>query len=331
MDAASRTRDPSDRLDCRHHRLGSGARRLWWRLTDALPRGLSGWFREEPLWVDLRWAREASRLSHRDPRLQDNVATLAAPLRGIPKDDLVGQNIVLHRRTVRLTQAAAALLALLALVAASGGLVALNQRNAARHETALAESRALASAAANTASTELDASLLLAQQAARMHPSPETRAAMLTAVTASPHLVRFLQQRSEVSALADLPNGGVAVGHTDGSVSLLEADYQNERTLGGVGKDPVTALAVSASSDLVAAADQRGMVRLWSARTRTPRRQWLARPGDSTSVAIAPDGRTVAVATRSRDPGSTRRPGWQCARCNIAGALRHRYREPCIP
>ena len=132
-----------------------------------------------------------------------------------------------------------------------------------------------------------------------MHPSPETRAAMLTAVTASPHLVRFLQQRSEVSALADLPNGGVAVGHTDGSVSLLEADYQNERTLGGVGKDPVTALAVSASSDLVAAADQRGMVRLWSTRTRTPRRQWLARPGDSTSVAIAPDGRTVAVATRS--------------------------------
>lgn len=30
-----------------------------WRSTDALPRRLSGWFRAEPLWVDLRWARES--------------------------------------------------------------------------------------------------------------------------------------------------------------------------------------------------------------------------------------------------------------------------------
>ena len=73
-----------------------------------------------------------------------------------------------------------------------------------------------------------------------MNPSPETRAAMLAAVTASPHLVRFLQQRSDVSALADLPGGGMAVGHTDGSVSLLDADYQNERMLGGTGKAAVT-------------------------------------------------------------------------------------------
>jgi WD40 repeat protein len=272
-----------------------------WRATDALPRELSGRFREEPLWIDLRWAHEASRLSHRDPRLQDNVATLAALLRGIPKDDLVGRDIVLHRRAVRLTQAAVALLALFALGATSGGLVALNQRNAARRETVLAESRALANAAATTASTELDASLLLAQRAVRMHPSPETRAAMLSAVTASPHLVRFLQQRSDVSALADLPNGGVAVGHTDGSVSVLDADYQNARTLSGTGKDPVTALTVSTSSDLLAAADQHGTVRLWSTRSRTPRRQWSARPGDSTpvAIAIAPDGHTVAVATKS--------------------------------
>jgi WD40 repeat protein len=270
-----------------------------WRSTDALPRRLSGWFREEPLWVDLCWAHEASRLSHRDPRLQDNVATLAAPLRGIPKDDLVGRDIVLHRRTVRLTQAAVALLALLALGATTGGLVALSQRNAARRETVLAESRALASAVQSTASTELDASMLLAQQAARLHPSPETRAAMLTAVTASPYLVRFLQQRSDVSALADLPNGGMAVGHTDGSVSLLAPGYQGERTLGGTGKDPVTALAVSASSDLLVAADQQGNVRLWSMSSQTPRRLWSARPGDSTSVAIAPDGHTVAVGTKS--------------------------------
>jgi TIR domain len=109
-----------------------------WPSTDALPRRLSGYFREEPLWVDLRWAREASRLSHRNPRLQENVATLAAPLRGIPKDDLVGLDIVLHRRTVRLTQAAVGLLALLTLAATTGAFVAIGQRDAARGQAAIA-------------------------------------------------------------------------------------------------------------------------------------------------------------------------------------------------
>lgn len=95
-------------------------------------------------------------------------------------------------------------------------------------------------------STRLDASLLLAQRAVRMRPTPETRAALLAAVTASPHLARFLHQRSAVSTLADLPGGGVAVGHADGGVSLLDARYQGERTLRGIGNSAVTALAVSA-------------------------------------------------------------------------------------
>src|SRR6266545_187527 len=270
-----------------------------WRSTDALPRGLSGWFRQEPLWVDLRWAREAPRLTHRNPRLQDDVATLAAPLRGIPKDDLVGRDIVLHRRAVRLTQAAVALLVLLALGAASGALVAVKQRNTARRQTRLAESRALVNAAGTTMSTRLDASLLLAQRAARMRPTPETRAALLAAVTASPHLARFVQQRSAVSTLTDLPGGGVAVGHADGSVSLLDARYQGERTLGGVGKSPVAALAVSTPSDLVVAADQRGMVRLWSVADGSLGWQRPGRLGAVTAVGIAPDGHTVAVATTS--------------------------------
>jgi WD40 repeat protein len=268
-----------------------------WRSTDALPRGLSGWFRQEPLWVDLRWAREAPRLSHRNPRLQDDVATLAAPLRGIPKDDLVGRDIVLHRRAVRLTQVAVTLLVLLALGAASGALVAVNQRNNARRQTVLAESRALVNAAGSTASTQLDASLLLAERAARMRPAPETRAALLNAVTASPHLVRFVQQRSAVSALTYLPGGGVAIGHADGSVSLLDALYQSERALGGTGKSPVT--AVAAHSGLVVAADQRGMVRLWSVAGGTLRWQRSGRRGEATTVGIAPDGHTIAVATKS--------------------------------
>jgi WD40 repeat protein len=270
-----------------------------WHATDALPRGLSGWFRAEPLWVDLRWAREASRLSARNPRLQDDVATLAAPLRGIAKDDLVGRDIVLHRRAVRLTQVAVTLLVLLALGATSGALVAVDQRNTARRQTRLAESRALVNAAGSTAPTQLDASLLLAERAARMRPTPETRAALLAALTASPHLARFVHQRSAVSTLTNLPGGGVAVGHANGSVSLLDAHYQNERTLGRTGNSTVTALAVSGPAGLLIAADQQGTVRLWSLASGTLRRQWPARPGEATAVGIAPNGHTAALVTRS--------------------------------
>ncbi len=270
-----------------------------WDSTDALPRELSGRFRDEPLWVDLRWAREASRLSPRDPRLQDGVATISAPVRGIPKDDLVGRDIVLHRRAVRLTQVAVTLLVLLALGTASGALVAVDQRDKARRQTVLAESRALVNAAGSAAPTRLDASLLLAERAARVRPTPETRAALLAAVTASPHLARFVQRRSAVSALADLPGAGVAVGHADGSVSLLNDRYQHERALGGTGTSPVTALAASASARLVVAVDRQGTLRLWSLADRRLRWQRAERPDEATSAAIAPNGRTVAVATKA--------------------------------
>jgi WD40 repeat protein len=270
-----------------------------WGVTDALPNGLSGCFRQEPLWVDLRWAHEQTRLSHRNPGLQDAVASLAAPLRGMPKDDLVGRDLVLHRRAVRLTQAAVALLVLLALAATGGALVAVNQRNAARRQTLLAESGALVNAAAITAPTGLDTSLLLAERALRMHPSPETRAALFAALTASPHLVRFVHQPSAVSTLANLPGGGVALGHGDGSVSLLDAHYRNERTLEGAGTTAVTALAVSASADLLVAADRQGTVRLWSLASGKLRWQQRAGPSEATASGIAPDGLTVATATLS--------------------------------
>jgi WD40 repeat protein len=270
-----------------------------WHTTDALPSALSGWFRAEPLWVDLRWAREAPRLSPRNPRFQDDVATLAARLRGIPKDDLVGRDIVLHRRAVRLTQAAVALLVLLTLGATAGALVAINQRNTARRQTRLAESRVLVNAAGSTASSQLDTALLLAERAVQLRSSaPETRAALLAAVTASPQLARFVQQRSAVSALTSLPGGGMAVGRADGSLSLLDAQ-QHERSLGGTGQSSVTALAVSVPAGLVVAADQQGIVRLWSLASGGLlwRRQLPA--GAATALAVAPDGDTLAVATKS--------------------------------
>ena len=59
-----------------------------WQRTNALPPTLSGVFNEEPRYVDLRWARSAEHLSLSHPRFRDAIAELAAPLYGLPKDEI---------------------------------------------------------------------------------------------------------------------------------------------------------------------------------------------------------------------------------------------------
>jgi tetratricopeptide (TPR) repeat protein len=91
-----------------------------WSRTDALPRALAGAFRSEPLWVDLTWARKAAQLSMRDPRFQQAVARLAAPLHAKSLDEIAGEEVRQHRNTRRLVQAVVTAISLLAAAAATG-------------------------------------------------------------------------------------------------------------------------------------------------------------------------------------------------------------------
>ena len=54
--------------------------------SNAVPEVLLGCFAEEPLWVDLRWARAELQVSTRNPQFRDCTADLAAPLHGCPKE-----------------------------------------------------------------------------------------------------------------------------------------------------------------------------------------------------------------------------------------------------
>src|SRR6185369_6734377 len=72
-----------------------------WTRTNALPETLRTPLSSVPLFVDLRWARTETHLSQRDPRFRDAVADVAATLHEKPKDQLVGEDIRLHRRAVR--------------------------------------------------------------------------------------------------------------------------------------------------------------------------------------------------------------------------------------
>ncbi|HYN98008.1 MAG TPA: TIR domain-containing protein, partial [Pilimelia sp.] len=96
--------------------------------SSAVPATLRGVFAEEPLFLDLRWARDDLHLSLRHSRFRDAIAQLAAPMHGVSKDDLEGEDVRQHRRMRRLWSVAVTGLVVLALVASLTGVLAV--RNA---------------------------------------------------------------------------------------------------------------------------------------------------------------------------------------------------------
>lgn len=83
-----------------------------WSDATPLPTSLKARFRGEPKWIDLRPHREAP--DTHDPHLVERGADLAAAIHGIPKDDLLSQELLQQRRALALAWTVAAVLLLLA-------------------------------------------------------------------------------------------------------------------------------------------------------------------------------------------------------------------------
>jgi WD40 repeat protein len=107
--------------------------------STAVPSALRGVFTEEPLYLDLRWARNDVQLSLEHARFRDAIAQLAAPMHGVSKDDLEGEDVRQHRRVRRVRSVAVLTLVLLTLVASMTGVLAV--RNANEANASAAEAR----------------------------------------------------------------------------------------------------------------------------------------------------------------------------------------------
>ena len=111
--------------------------------TNALPPALQE-FPEEPLWLDLRWARASEQISLQNPAFRDAIADLSSTLRGIPKDQLIGDDVRQHRRATLFRRSAIASLTLLVFGLMAVAYVAFQQRNLAREQARIALARQLA-------------------------------------------------------------------------------------------------------------------------------------------------------------------------------------------
>ena len=113
--------------------------------STALPTALAGAFVDEPRHLDVRWGRDETHLDLRHSRFRAQVATLAAPMHGIARDDLEGEDVRLHRRALRLAWGGAAALVLLtvgALLAAGFAVSYARTASDQRHRAVVLGARA---------------------------------------------------------------------------------------------------------------------------------------------------------------------------------------------
>ncbi len=103
-----------------------------WAACTAVPLALRGVFTEEPRHIDMRWARSDAQLDLHNGRFRAQVAELAAPMHGLAKDDLEGEDVREHRRTLRIAWGAVALLLLLLTASIASALVAVRSADEAR-------------------------------------------------------------------------------------------------------------------------------------------------------------------------------------------------------
>lgn len=196
------------------------------RETTAIPPVLLDRFKEEPLYVDLRWARSQDNLSLRHTQFRAAVLDLAATLHGQPKDDLDGEDVRQHRRFRLAARSAIAGLVVLTIAAVAGAIMAVTQARIAEERRLQAErEREIALSRQLVAQSELlrerrahllPTSALLAAESLQRHFSVE-------GVTALQKALALIAQRTETRL--PHPAAVVSVGlDGDGGLAVTAAE-----------------------------------------------------------------------------------------------------------
>jgi WD40 repeat protein len=270
----------------------------------ALPPALRGAFVETPRWVDLRWLHDVDQVDQSNPRLRECVADVAAAVREVAKDELVGEHIHQHRRTVRLARGGVTLLVVLLIAALAAAVVAVGQRNQAVAAQHTAIARGMVAQADKIRDRDPRGALQLGIAANQLDPSPLSHASLMQTLMSSRYHGTLTGHTSWVDAVAFSPDGRVlATGSWDGTVLLWDlGDRAQPHRLGQSldGHDKVDAVAFSPDGRVLAAATWDDRVILWDLSDRAQPRQLgqlrTGHVGAVGAVAFSADGRTLATA-----------------------------------
>jgi WD40 repeat protein len=153
-----------------------------WNRTKALSPVLKGKLTEEPLYVDLRWHKSQADLTLKDSRFRNAILDLAAPIRGVPKDQLDGEDVRQFKRNRRFVRGLQISIAFAAVIAVIFAVIAffqrneaIRQRNEAVRQAQVALSQKLSADALRTTDDNIDRALLLGLTAFDTYPTTEAR------------------------------------------------------------------------------------------------------------------------------------------------------------
>jgi WD40 repeat protein len=260
-----------------------------------VPASLRGWFPAEPTWTDLSWAEAEHDLSLKDSRFSTHVADLAAPLRSMSKDALVGEDIRQHRRSLRLAWGAAGALLVLAVAATVAAIVAVGQRREALSQRDRARARELAALAEANRSSDPLSSLRNATESLAIESTPEGVRA-LRGTLAAP-LRRVFNVNERINELQFSPDGRHLAHAARSGVSLWDL-RTGELSPASRSLTFVSDFSFDASGRRLAIAGQIGAVNALRVRDLAhPSATRTFRFGNLAGGAISPDGRTVALAS----------------------------------
>ncbi|HEX5334305.1 MAG TPA: hypothetical protein VFW55_00395, partial [Propionicimonas sp.] len=257
-----------------------------------VPACLRDAFAEEPRWLDLRWVHGSPDPAG-DPRFAAAMADLSAPIRGIARDDLIGEDLTQHRRVRRLATSAVSLLALLLVISIVSTVLAVRQRDDVLRQAVTLRSRQLASTGSGLLDSDLRLAQLLAVQGFRTEESAATREALLRAAFASPLVDRFVTFGADITAVATSADAStVAVGLTDGRVYAIDDEGATTPALRFTAPGPVMTLRSSRDGAVLLAAT-RGGVTVWDAAGSRALPGGPAAPTEA--VALSASGRRAAL------------------------------------
>ncbi len=188
--------------------------------STSVPPVLRGLFAAEPRHLDMRWARTTSDLDRQRLALRSAIADLAAPIHGIPKDELEGEDVRQHRRTIRAVRFAVSILTLLLVVSVVSAVAAFVQRDQARDEARLADAHRLSALAVSSTDSDLSRALLLAIEGQRLANDAQTRGALLTVVQSAQEVKRIIHGSWKAAAItqdgsAVFVIGGATISRVD--------------------------------------------------------------------------------------------------------------------
>ncbi len=140
--------------------------------TNSLPDILDKKFEAEPFYIDLRTAKTQQDLSLNNPIFKKEILKLAAQLHNKEPKDLAGEEVIAHRKMIRLRNTAITILIILFISAIFAASLAIQNAKEAIRERNIAQANYLASEAQREADRDPTLALRLAEASMRQSNNP---------------------------------------------------------------------------------------------------------------------------------------------------------------